>query len=103
MYDIISRVLSIIFYDNFGNSMLNYKTQLQKSISTSSLGASSTTSAGWPAPMLAKHAPLQLIYFCILFATRITYKANRNKNKNNNNNKLCKQIKATLIPMITKK
>lgn len=33
---------------------------------TKCLGASSTTSAGWSVPMLAKQAPLQLIYFCIL-------------------------------------
>nr|GMD47457.1 hypothetical protein Iba_chr10eCG13140 [Ipomoea batatas] len=32
-----------------------------------SSGASSTTSAGWSAPILAKHPPLQLKYFYILF------------------------------------
>ena len=39
---------------------------VKKGTYTKCLGASSTTSAGWSVPMLAKQAPLQPIYFRIL-------------------------------------
>lgn len=66
----------------YTSEIIYCKSSSQISRCTRYLGASSTTSAGWSAPMLARQAPLQLIYFCILFKER----------KNGSNNKKSSNI-----------
>lgn len=63
--------------------MRNNKNEEVKS--TKSLGASSTTSAGWSAPMLAKHDPLQAKCFCMLHKITENNIAGCNKNKDTSN------------------
>lgn len=66
---------------------------------TKCLGASSTTSAGWSVPMLAKQAPLQLIYFCILSTKKDSRKTSYIKNIKQNETCITSDSKLCSLPV----